>query len=94
MIITNLQLDKGCDSVVLVTDTHHDRDEMRTLIETEPYFYDTVENYLVCLSFPSFALGLVWKTYITLVNNQTQNLNQSWLESAKGYHFLPKELPP
>ena len=94
MIITNLQLDKGCDSVVLVTDTHHDRDEMRTLIETEPYFYDTVENYLVCLIFPSFALGLVWKTYITLVNNQTQNLNQSWLESAKGYHFLPKELPP
>lgn len=34
MIITNLQLDKGRDSVVLVTDTHHDRDEMRTLIET------------------------------------------------------------
>ena len=43
----------------------------------EVYFYDTVENYLVCISFPSFALGLVWKTYITLVNNQTQNLNQS-----------------
>lgn len=55
MIITNLQLDKGCGSVVLVTDTHHDRDEMRTLIETGPYFYDTVENYLVCISFPSLS---------------------------------------
>ena len=55
MIITNLQPDKGCASVVLVTDTHHDRDEMRTSIETGPYFYDTVENNLVCTSFPSLS---------------------------------------
>ena len=44
--------DNHSASVVLVTDTHHDRDEMRILIETGPYFYDTVENNLVCISFP------------------------------------------
>ena len=60
----------------------------------KPFSYDVVVNNFICISFASAtALVLVKKTHTTLKINKMQNLNQSWLESAKGYNFLPKQLP-
>ena len=42
---------KGCANVFLNPDTYHDRDKMRTLIETGQYFHDVVENNLIGISF-------------------------------------------
>ena len=86
---------KGRANVILDPDTYHDRDKMRTLIETGLYFYDPVDNNLICFSFASLSrFGISWKTHTTLKINQMQNLNQSWLESAKCYSFLSKQLAP
>ena len=50
---------KGRADVILDPDTYHDRDEnerkMRTLIETGLYFYDPVDNNLICFSFASLS---------------------------------------
>ena len=43
-------------NVVLDPDTYHDRDKMRTLIETGLYFYDAVDNNLICISLASLSL--------------------------------------
>ena len=43
-------------NVVLDPDTYHDCDKMRTLIETGPYFYDAVDNNLICISLASLSL--------------------------------------
>ena len=41
---------KGRANVILDPDTYHDREKMRTLIETGLYFYDPVDNNLICFS--------------------------------------------
>ena len=46
---------KGRANVILDPDTYHDRDKMRTLIETGLYFYDPVDNNLICFSFASLS---------------------------------------
>ena len=45
-------------NVVLDPNTYHDCYKMRTWIETGPYFYDAVDNNLICISLAS--LTAVW----------------------------------
>ena len=46
---------KGRAKVFLDPDTYYNRDKMRTLIETEQYFHDAVENNLICINFASLS---------------------------------------
>ena len=46
---------KGRAKVFLDPHTYYNRDKMRTLIETEQYFHDVVENNLICINFASLS---------------------------------------